>query len=275
MPRFRHVLWLLLFAAVASGCLTPGSAYGQRSTAERSATLAVDGASELSVTAGAGDLVIEARESATEVQIKGTARARRESDLDGIQIRTDRDGDRLVVVTEIPNGNNQLDLTIVLPKGLTLEVDDGSGDAEIRGISGAFLEVNDGSGNLDIRNIEADTEVDDGSGNLELRSITGTVEVEDGSGDVFIAAVTGTVTIEEDGSGNITLTDVASDVRIEDDGSGDIDIRDVGGSVRIEEDGSGNITVSDVGGDFIVRDDGSGDIRYDNVAGRVDIPEDD
>jgi len=272
MSRLTSIVCLLL---AFTGCTTHYTTYGQKATAERSATLTVNSATQLTVEAGAGHLRIEARDTATDVEIEGMARAARERDLNAIQIRTDRDGDRLTVRTEIPRGNNQLDLVVVLPKGLSLTVNDGSGDASIDGVSGAFIRVKDGSGILELRSLNGALTVDDGSGNVTMNGVNGALDVTDGSGDLMVDGVNGDVTVSDDGSGTLRLSGVNGSVRIVDDGSGDIRVSGVTGDLHIEDDGSGDIDVDGISGDFTVEEDGSGDIRYAGVAGRVDIPDDD
>jgi hypothetical protein len=239
-------------------------------------SLDASGATELEVDARAGFLRIEGSDSLSEVRIDGQACASKESLLDGIELVTRRQGDRLIVRVEIDNnwgwGNNyaRLDLTLEVPDSLALSVDDSSGEAEIFGV--ASIDLRDSSGSIDIAEVAGDVRIRDSSGEIELRRVGGSVRLRDSSGGIDIRDVSQNVEIEEDGSGEIYIAGVEGDVVVGSDGSGGISIRDVTGHVTIGSDGSGSIRVTSVGGDFTVRDDGSGSISIDGVKGRVRTP---
>ena len=228
-------------------------------SADREARLDAAGAKRLRVFARAGSLEIQGREGATAVDVTGRACSSSSGQLDKIQIEVDRKGDVLTVRAEIPESSfgwrsySRLDLTLEVPLGLALEVDDTSGSVVIRDV--------------------ASLEIEDGSGEIEIDRIGGDLEISDGSGSISATVIEGNVTVREDGSGSMTLTDVRGDVEIREDGSGSITIRRVRGSVHIGEDGSGSITVADVSGSVTVDDDGSGGIYIDDVGGEVRIPD--
>lgn len=90
-----------------------------------------------------------------------------------------------------------LDLTIDVPIGTPLDINDGSGDLTVRG--------------------------------------TGPVTLEDGSGDVEISGVGGTMHISEKGSGGVRVSRVGGDFVVDSKGSGSIDYDTVKGSVNIPE----------------------------------------
>jgi DUF4097 and DUF4098 domain-containing protein YvlB len=141
----------------------------------------------------------------------------------------------------------RIDLDIRVPRRLALEIDDGSGDTDIR----------DCDGNLKLA---------DGSGDIRLTNIRGPVESEDGSGAIILAKINGKLQIE-DGSGDIELNDAGNDVDI-DDGSGEINLNRILGSVYIE-DGSGDIVIDGVEKDVTIDEAGSGGVEISNVKGKV------
>ena len=238
--------------------------------------LEVDGAARLDLEAHAGFLVIEGESGLDRVIVEGRACASSESLLDDIELKTDRRGDRLIVEVDIPEnnfsrrGDARLDLTVTVPTGLALSVEDGSGSIEISNV--ASLELEDGSGEVEVSDVSGDVEVTDGSGELDLRDITGRVTLSDGSGSVTLSSIGGGVHIEQDGSGEIRITRVQGDVEIDSDGSGSIEIRDVTGSVLVGSDGSGSIWVAQVTGDFELGSDGSGSVDLDDVGGTIKLP---
>lgn len=226
-------------------------------TAERSARLAASASDVLHVRARSGSLRIESRPGLSEVRARGRACASSEELLGALTIEAQRgDGRVRIDVPEVEmdfglGGRRyaRLDLVIEVPENIEAEVEDGSGEIDIRGVGRLRLV--------------------DGSGEVYLEDIRGDVDVEDGSGELSVDNVQGHVVIDDD-SGELRVTRVTGDVRVDDD-SGEIDIRDVTGSVTVD-DGSGDIDVDNVGGDFTVIDGGSGDIDYRNVQGRIDIP---
>jgi len=209
-------------------------------TEPRTATVNAAGAKVIHISGRAGFLHVQGKRGASQVSVRGMARADRERNLQDIRLVAHRTGDDIYIAADIPEqhdfdwrGSQALDLDIDVPDNVKLDVDDGSGDLTIRGTSGVDLH--------------------DGSGNIELENIAGDVGIEDGSGEITVHRVSGGVEVRSDGSGSVTIETVT-------------------GSVRIGRKGSGNVDVSDIGGDFTVEEKGSGGIEYQNVKGRVDVP---
>jgi hypothetical protein len=241
--------------------LTPSMIRAQSDgvTAPRNASVDAAGAHLIRVEAGAGILRILGKPGLTQVQVKGTARANSESVLRDIQLIAERRGDEVFIRSEMPNENFSwfnigtspaLDLVIEVPQGMSAHVDDGSGDAEIRGVGD--LDATDGAGEFEVDGASS-VHITDGSGGLSISNVQGDVRVRDGSGDVVARNVNGSFTVESDGSGGIFATDIR-------------------GSVIIERDGSGEVSATRIGRDFVVRSKGSGSVTYSAVTGRVDIP---
>jgi hypothetical protein len=228
-------VWFSVIAVVVISALLVGcDVLTCDETAARSASAAAEGISTVRIIAEAGDLDVQGQLNLTEVEAEGTACASNTSDLDDIQFEVSTDGAEMVIEARTP-GNTRFDVTVTVPDSVLVEIEDGSGDIDVRDVAG--------------------------------------VRVTDGSGDVDVAGVSGDLVVSDDGSGDLDLSDVAGAVEIESDGSGDITVGDVGGDVRIGSDGSGSIRVSNVAGDFEVGSDGSGNISHNNVGGTVDIPD--
>jgi hypothetical protein len=271
-PTALTTPFLLLAALAASSALVADECEHSRPI---DAELDAAGASRLLIESEAGSLVVEGSRGAGKVTIEGRACASSESLLDDIELETGRKGDRLVVETEIPEwtsgwrGYARLDLTVTVPGDLALEVRDGSGEIDVRGV--ASLDLVDGSGEIRVREVYGDVEIEDGSGEIDVRDVTGTVTLTDGSGSVTVADVDG-VRFDSDGSGEIELDRIRGDVVIVSDGSGGIRIQDVTGHVRIGSDGSGSISVAQVSGGFELGSDGSGSVHVADIAGTISIP---
>lgn len=226
--------------------------------ADRTGSVSADGAERIVIQARAGDLDVRAG-SGSSVEARGVACAEKRSTLDDIELVTERSGNVVRVIVEVPDGrgwndNAWMDLDVDVPAGVPVEIDDSSGDIDLRGITLARIH--------------------DSSGDVDARDTAGDVEIDDSSGDVYLTGHKGTVTLD-DSSGDLRLRDIEGSVLVDNDSSGDISVDGVTGSVMVRRDSSGDIRVSDVGGDFEVRRDGSGDIDYRDVRGRVDVPADD
>jgi hypothetical protein len=233
-------------------------------TSPRNADVDARGAKSVRIEAGAGFLKVEGRKDIDQVRVRGTARASRRGWLDDIKLVAERRGDEVYIKADMPDNDRGLfdamrgdweqvlDLTIEVPISLSLDVDDGSGEAEFNNVGA--LRFEDGSGEMTIRNVHGNVRVSDGSGGITIDGVEGSVRVDDGSGEIRASNVTGDFTIGSDGSG-------------------EIDVSSIGGTMRVESDGSGSIDVDRIGGDFVVERDGGGEIHYRSVKGSVDIPD--
>lgn len=223
--------------------------------ASRKAVVDADGADTVTLDVDAGSLTVRGVEGLTEVRIHGTACASKERLLEDIQLEARRSGSRVVVKSEIDrelfgwNSEARLDLTLEVPAGIALEIEDGSGSIEIADVGD--VEIEDGSGSIEIENA-GHVRIEDGSGEIDIRGSRG-AWIKDGSGSIYVRRSQGDVEVREDGSGSITILGVV-------------------GNVWIREDGSGSIRVEEVSGDLTVDRDGSGGISWDDVNGRVRVP---
>ena len=251
-----------------------------RFSAQRTAEADIDGVKQVIVRAGAGELHIEGESGRRNVQADAQACAPREGQLERLQLRISREGDALVVATEIPEGFNPinwfvsdgwLDLTLKVPTGMSIDVEDSSGTARISKVGAT--RVTDGSGDLTVENIRGSLTIGDGSGQITIGNVQGPVRIADGSGDMMLSNVMGEIIVTDDGSGEISAADVQGSITVGNDGSGDIRIERVSGSVKIEEDGSGDIFVHTVKHDVTIHHDGSGEISVAAIEGDFSVDE--
>ena len=135
--------------------------------------------------------------------------------------------------------NISIDYDITVPPQTRLTSNTGSGDQTISGLQ-LPMTAKTGSGNITVERVSAEARVNSGSGDLKIDSIKG----------VLYAGT---------GSGNIHALDIAGDVFVNT-GSGNIEVRQsAGGSVKAQT-GSGNIRLHGVKGGLRA-DAGSGDIQ--------------
>jgi hypothetical protein len=233
--------------------------YAQEYSAPRSATVPLSRAERIQVTARAGSLRIDGRAGARAVTVRGTARASSRAALDDVRLIAEERSGTIYIEADIPehrdwndDDRQSLDLVIEVPRDLPLDVEDGSGDLEIRDVGP--LQLTDGSGEAIVEHVGGNLRVKDGSGELRITDVKGDVEVSDGSGTLEVHDVDGGVEIGGKGSGSLRITSV-------------------GKSVRVHAKGSGSVDVSHVGGDFILDRMATGSVEYADVKGRVDVPE--
>lgn len=143
-----------------------------------------------------------------------------------------------------------LDVTITLPASAHLDVDTGSGDVTVVGLSdGASL--NTGSGRVDIQQFAGDLTVDTGSGQVSALGVDADqVDVNTGSGSVDLVLESRPSRVRVDtGSGSVSIELPAGDYAVSTDtGSGDVSLSgvtpDAGSSARIDVDtGSGDVEI--------------------------------
>jgi hypothetical protein len=224
--------------------------------------LDVSGSSILDVAAAAGDLEINGESGTNEVKIRGKVCVSEEEWLDEVTIETSK-GDRAMVSVVIPDSDGwtiwgsryaYVDLELVVPDGLNLDIRDSSGDIEIENV--------------------AAVEVKDSSGDIRITGASGPVVIRDSSGDIRVQDLASDFTVISDSSGEIRGKDIEGSARVESDSSGDILFSRIGQNVVVERDSSGDIDVESVEGDFIVQRDGSGSIHSKDVKGKVELPRD-
>ena len=210
---------------------------------EKTFTLPAEGLKALRIDCGAGKLEVAGADGLDRIEVRAVIKADGESQSkmegflkDHVKLLLEKRGDRAVLLANIERhwglfiGDGAwIDLTVRVPKGLALEIDDSSGD-------------------MVVEDVAADVVIDDSSGDIRVARLGGRLEIDDGSGD-------------------IEVRDVAGDIAI-DDGSGDIEVLQAGGNIRVD-DGSGDIKIDGVGGDVFIEEAGSGGVRIDNVKGRV------
>lgn len=216
----------------------------------------------LQVVAGAGDLEISGQQGAETAVIKATVCASKAeySEQSTLDIKS---GNTARIATVMPEvdwgggwGSNRylyMDLEIVVPDTMTLDVRDSSGDLSLRRVGA--VTVQDSSGDIEVS----------GAVSVELKDSSGDIDLDDISADVVVVA---------DSSGDIRGENIGGSVLVARDSSGDIRFRDVGEDFLVERDSSGDIVANTIAGDFGVLKDGSGSIRYSDVLGEVQIPKD-
>lgn len=213
-------------------------------------------------------------------RLSGRACAAKADLLKGLNVAQKRVGDKLVVTLaadrlprmSIGEHYAYLDLRGSVPDALLVQLDVGSGDAEIDGAATVSADV--GSGDVAVRHSKGRVTAKVGSGDVELQDVGSLRVLSVGSGDLEARQIRGAADIGAVGSGDVQLHGVAGNVTVGTVGSGDVEIADVQGSVTVEAISSGSLDVRKVGGDLSVARKGSGDIDVSDVAGATRVPTD-
>ena len=272
-----RVLFGLILAAVSTTALAD---HDCKFKAERNLDIDPAGLKALALVLGSSDAQVEGVAGIKRIEVRGKACASEEEWLKDLTIDQERGGDRVRVTTSknrtgthinlFGSSYAYIDLTVRMPVDLALEVDDGSGDADVSNV--ASLRFTSGSGDLKAHHVVGDVVVKVGSGDAIIDDI-GSLNVERvGSGDIRASNARGDVKVGHVGSGDVNFADVRGGVHIESVGSGDVGVRRAGGDVEIGSIGSGDVTVDSVGGNFIVHSAGSGDLHHRQVTGKVEVP---
>jgi hypothetical protein len=203
--------------------------------------------SVLDVESGAGSINIVGDSGSAEVSVKATVQVSGKNDdkarkkiEDDLVLTLERNGDRAVLKGYFRQGGGFLDfgdspsvqLDVRLPDNLGLEVDDGSGSIEIRGVRGDIV-LDDGSGSITMVDVGGNVKIDDGSGSISVQGVGGDISINDGSGGITVRGVAGSV-IVDDGSGSIDVSEVEKDLTIVNSGSGGLDFSNIAGHVETD-----------------------------------------
>ena len=212
----------------------------------RELTIAADGVDELTIRAGAGSMVLEGESGTDEIEVRATVIVAGVDDDDArryieeyMTLSLQREGERAALLADFRDGGSgwlgpkgAIALEIVLPRGVALDIDDGSGSIVISGTR-ASIRLEDGSGSVKISEA-ASVDIRDGAGSIRITDATGDVRIRDGAGSITVEGAGGDVQVE-DGSGSIQVREVAGDFRVTDDGSGSVRFSDVRGRVDVPD----------------------------------------
>lgn len=168
-----------------------------------------DKVSTLQLRSGSGDAVItESDRSGIHVtetlQWRGDDKPKAEHKVDG---------DRLAVSYDCGSswGSCSVNYKIEIPKGLKIDIDAGSGNLTLRGLTGQ-LDVVNGSGDIEGSDLGSRKGViENGSGDIELKYTAApeNLDLQNGSGDISVYVPQGSYDVSTDAGSGDTKVDVA------------------------------------------------------------------
>lgn len=204
----------------------------------------------------AGKLNVEGRQGLDRVEVVATMCASSEASVREMDIEAEVGGGEIVISAHYPDrdrwrgDNARMDITVYVPLGLDIEIEDSAGSIEASGTGD--LRIGDSAGGIRVTGANGSVWIDDSAGSLRLSDVAGDVEINDSAGPLTIEDVEGSVHVN-DGAGSITVREIDADVFI--------------------DDLAGSITAENIGGDLTVTEDVFGGLTYSDVRGNVDVPE--
>jgi|GEM_PF-6922198 len=160
-------------------------------------------------------------------------------------------------------GNYSVDLDILVPKGVSVDLENKYGDINLKETGGAVsLESSNGDINV---GFAKDTKIKSKYGNVEVDQIEGLVEVENANGYVSVSRITGNALIENKyGEVDVLNVDGQSEIH---NYNNDVSVENIGKSTVIVNK-YGSTDISNIKGDVDV-DSYNGDVDVNSVEGPV------
>ncbi len=251
---------LVLGSVFMSSVRTSGPAVS--TGAEDNRTFAVEQGASLRVDNFAGGVTVRAGDEGHILIVAvrhGTSSASRER----IQIQYTETAEGLEIRTVRPTAvlNAFVEFDIQVPPGTPLEVDTGSGNLRVHGIT-AGVQAETGSGSITAAGLSGDVELHTGSGTVDLQDAVGDTDIETGSGSLTLRGIEGNIEAQS-GTGRILVEGANGQVRVET-GSGGIEYRGTPvGECRFET-GSGSIVL-------YLRADVDARVDLESSSGSVDV----
>ncbi|WP_188196449.1 DUF4097 family beta strand repeat-containing protein [Nonomuraea sp. SYSU D8015] len=205
MKTIAIAVGLLASAVVLTGCGLAGIA-GPRNQDTVSYEV-TDKVTKLQLDTRAGDAVVTETDGAA-VRVVETHRW---SGDDKPKAQHKVEGGVLFVDYDCPSnwGRCSVDYKVEIPKGLPVDLDSGSGNLTLRGLTGD-INVHVGSGDVDASGLAGKTVVaETGSGNVELgyTAAPESAKIEAGSGDITLNVPDGAYDVSTDtGSGDVEVS---------------------------------------------------------------------
>lgn len=179
-----------------------------------------------------GNLTVKGEDGNT-VSVTGhrTVRAYSREDADRVNassIKLERHGDSLVIHADLNNAalasrrrastiETGADLDIIVPKGVSVETRDRSGDITMDDIRGT-VDISNGRGDVRLNNIDKDVKIDSSrSGLVRATNLKGNLDLQGNGADVQVENVSGQVTVNGKYSGTLEFRAITKPVHFESD----------------------------------------------------------
>jgi hypothetical protein len=124
----------------------------------------------------------------TTIHVVATKRVRSDLDLERIVVDMVEEGDRLTIKTTVPAGltNATVNLEMTTPTGTHLDLHNGAGSADVRGLRGA-TEADLGAGSLTVSDVSGEINARTGAGSIEYEGAPeGDCSFDVGAGSILL-----------------------------------------------------------------------------------------
>jgi hypothetical protein len=226
----------------------------------RTETFQTPGAARLDVRLGAGEIRLEASETA---ETTVTLEPLRDNDAthEAIQeARVEQRGDEILVDVRgsrrFGRGTDIL-IEIACPEESSVRAKSGSADIKGRGRFGS-VQAESGSGDIQFSDVSGDAEINAASGDVQLARIGGRGRINTASGDVQLSSVAGEAKINS-ASGDVQIREVGNRLEVNT-ASGDVNVGEASSSLSANS-ASGDQTIGSVSQGKVDLKTASGDIK--------------
>jgi len=145
-----------------------------------------DGVEFLDISTATGDITIK-KGNTKEIKVDG------QWDEEEVTVRVNYSGKSLSIKEKSRRNNthsNASKWVLIVPDGLNLDINSGTGSLEISGMEGD-LKANTGTGDIDILDMEGRFNVNSGTGEIEITNAKGRFDLNAGTNDVVVVNATG------------------------------------------------------------------------------------
>lgn len=145
-----------------------------------------DGVEYLDISTVTGDVTIK-KGTTDEIKVDGRW------DEDEVDVRVNYSGKSLTIKEKSRRNNtdsNASNWVLIVPNGLNLEVNSGTGSLDISGLEGD-LKANTGTGDIEILDMEGRFNINSGTGEIEITNAKGRFDLNAGTSDVVVANASG------------------------------------------------------------------------------------
>jgi DUF4097 and DUF4098 domain-containing protein YvlB len=195
MTAFRPVHAIVILAAASSIACSIDVQSSQRSVREEKRfTLTGSGPVEVDLRTFDGTIQVRSWDR-NEVLVEIERRGPTQSDAEGLVVETSQEGGRIRVDAREPRTERSgftfgpgttVNLTVSVPRKLSLEARTGDGSIEVDGVAGA-IGLDSGDGQVTALRVEGQLTLRTGDGSIRVDDSTGQIDASTGDGQVDIA----------------------------------------------------------------------------------------
>ena len=145
-----------------------------------------DGVAFLDISTVTGDIIIK-KGTTNEIKVDGRW------DEDEVSVSVSHTGKSLTIKEKSRGNNTDSDASnwvLIVPDGLNLDVNSGTGSLEIAGMEGD-LDANTGTGEISISDMEGRFNINSGTGGIEINNSSGKFDLNSGTSDVIVMNASG------------------------------------------------------------------------------------